>query len=303
METNSLAVTIDIEDWYHIPPVCGATYSVYKDVNDFFKKWDCRYDYISEPTYRVLNLLDEFDIVATFFVVADVIERYPGLVESIVERGHEIGCHGLDHSTKIHHKTKKPLINSDEFYERTLKAKRMLENVSGEQVIGYRAPNAYIGGWMLDILRDLSFLYDSSVCANSLYNKTDSYLEGVSTQPYYPMKGYLTPDGDRGGLIEFPWPCYNVGGLKIPTPGGPLLRFLGSKIILKGLKQSLKSGDTVFYFHPIDLSNDRIPSVWKGSSFFWAIKGDIVERRVRKIFKSLSGYKITCLRELAHNML
>ena len=45
-------------------------------------------------------MLDEFAITATFFVVADVVEHYPGLVESIVERGHEIGCHGLHHACK-----------------------------------------------------------------------------------------------------------------------------------------------------------------------------------------------------------
>jgi peptidoglycan/xylan/chitin deacetylase (PgdA/CDA1 family) len=182
METHSLAVTIDIEDWYHIPPVCGSSSSIYKNVGDFFRQWNWRYDYLSEPTHQVLNLLDEFGIVATFFVVANIIERYPGLIESIAERGHEIACHGLDHSTKIHPKTKEPLINKNDFYERTLKAKRILEIACRERVIGYRAPNAYISGWMLDTLRDLNFIYDSSVCMNSLYNKSDSSLKGVSTR-------------------------------------------------------------------------------------------------------------------------
>ena len=68
----------------------------------FVDKWTGKYDYLSlrEQTKRVLDLLDEFDIRATFFVVADVVEHYPGLVESIVERGHEIGCHGLHHACK-----------------------------------------------------------------------------------------------------------------------------------------------------------------------------------------------------------
>ncbi|NOR77771.1 MAG: polysaccharide deacetylase family protein [Methanophagales archaeon] len=61
------------------------------------EKWDGKYDYLSlcEPTKRVLDMLDEYDIKATFFVVADVMDHYPGLVESIAERGHEIGSHGL----------------------------------------------------------------------------------------------------------------------------------------------------------------------------------------------------------------
>ena len=91
MKSNSLSITIDVEDWYHNPSVCGSPFSVYADVGEFFKKWNQKYDYLTEPTKRVLNLLDEFKVTATFFIVADVVENYPGLVESIVERGHEIG--------------------------------------------------------------------------------------------------------------------------------------------------------------------------------------------------------------------
>ena len=106
MNIHSLAITVDIEDWYHIPSVTGSPFSVYRDVDEFFDKWTGKYDYLTEPTKRVLDMLDEFDVKATFFVVADVVEHYPGLVESIVS-------------------------------------------------------------------------------VNSLYNKTDSSLEGVSSYPYY----------------------------------------------------------------------------------------------------------------------
>jgi len=64
-------------------------------------------------------MLDEFDVNATFFVVADVVEHYPGLVESIAERGHESGSHGLHHACKIDPKTKEPLVSvkGDESYD------------------------------------------------------------------------------------------------------------------------------------------------------------------------------------------
>jgi peptidoglycan/xylan/chitin deacetylase (PgdA/CDA1 family) len=200
-----------------------------------------------------LNLLDEYRIEATFFVVGDVVKRYPGLVESIVERGHEIGCHGLYHACKIHPKTKMPLISPEEFKERTLRAKEMLEKICKERVIGYRAPNALVAGWMLDNLERMGFKYDSSVCVNSIYNKTDSNLRGVSSVPYRPKKSCLDA-GDGRDFIEFPWSYYNLGGFGIPTGGGPMLRFLNSGLMLKGLNQSLKRGHTVLYFHPIDIS-------------------------------------------------
>ena len=128
---STLSITVDIEDWYHIPSVTGSPFSVYKDVPEFFKGWKGRYDYLSlrKPTERVLDMLDEYEVTATFFVVADVVEHYQGLVESIVERGHEIGCHGLHHACKIDVKTKEPLMSIKEFEERTLEAKEMLERV------------------------------------------------------------------------------------------------------------------------------------------------------------------------------
>ncbi|UCG69422.1 MAG: polysaccharide deacetylase family protein [Thermoplasmata archaeon] len=280
-----LAVTVDVEDWYHIPSVCGSPFSVFKDTNEFFKKWNKRYDYLSEPTKRVLDLLDDMDVTATFFVVADVVEHYPGLLESIIVRGHEIGCHGLYHSLKIHPKTKEPLMSINEFKQRTLKAKINLEKVCRNKIIGYRSPGAYVGGWMLDILVDLDFKYDSSVCVNSIYNKTDSSLKNVNTYPYYPKKGSLEP-GKKRNFIEFPWSYYEIFGVRVPTSGGPTLRFLGDGVVLRGLKQSLNKGHTLFYFHPIDLSREKFPNIGKGRPFYWAIKGEIIERRIIKVLKT-----------------
>jgi len=291
-----LFVTIDVEDWYHIPSVCGSPFSVYKDVNEFFEKWKGRYDYLSEPTKRVLELLDEFNITATFFVVADVVENYPGLVELIAEKGHEIACHGLHHSLKIHPKTKKPLMSIDEFKRRTLKAKKMVEKACGDRVIGYRAPGAYVAGWMLDALEDLGFKYDSSVCVNSIYNKTDSSLRGVQTYPYYPKKGSLEP-GEKRNFVEFPWTYYEILGFKFPTSGGPMLRFLGGRIILIGLKHSLKRGHTVFYFHPIDVSREKFPKIGRGRPFYWFIKGEIVEKRLKFILSNLKDVRKVTLNE------
>jgi peptidoglycan/xylan/chitin deacetylase (PgdA/CDA1 family) len=290
MERPELSVTIDIEDWYHIPSVCSSPFSVYRNIDEFFENWNTSYDYLTEPTTRVLNLLDEYRIEATFFVVGDVVKRYPGLVESIVERGHEIGCHGLYHACKIHPKTKMPLISPEEFKERTLRAKEMLEKICKERVIGYRAPNALVAGWMLDNLERMGFKYDSSVCVNSIYNKTDSNLRGVSSVPYRPKKSCLDA-GDGRDFIEFPWSYYNLGGFGIPTGGGPMLRFLNSGLMLKGLNQSLKRGHTVLYFHPIDISNSKFPGVGRGRPLYWLFKGEMVEKRIRHILTSLRHVK------------
>lgn len=286
LDNNKLAITVDIEDWYHIPSVCGSPFSVYRDVDEFFEKWTEKYDYLTEPTMRVLTLFEKYNIRATFFVVADVIQHYPGLVESIADHGHEIACHGLHHACKIDPKTKKPLLSQSEFEKRTKQAKTMLEKVSGENVIGYRAPNALVGGWMLDSLENIGFKYDSSVCVNSIYNKTDSDLAGVSSTPYFPQKNSLRP-AERRDIIELPWAYYDMG-FKIPTSGGPMLRFLGANILLSGLLQSLRRGTTVLYFHPIDISLEKFPEIGNGRPLYWLFKGRIIENRIKYILNRLT---------------
>lgn len=297
---HSLAVTIDIEDWYHIPSVCGSPFSVYKDTDEFFESWTERYDYLTEPTNRVLDLLEAYDIKATFFVVADVVKRYPGLVESIAKDGHEIACHGLTHACKIDPKTKKPLQSKKDFEENTQLAKKILEKCSGTQVTGYRAPNALIAGWMIDSLEEMGFQYDSSVSVNSLYNKTDSALTGVSTYPYYPTKGDLVPSDIQRKIIEYPFAYYNFG-VKIPTSGGPMLRFLGARIIYKGLMQSLNRGHSIFYFHPIDISTEPFPNIGNKRPFYWYIKGEMVQNKIEYIFKKFKDQKIMTLQDMTNN--
>lgn len=297
MSLNKLALTIDIEDWYHIPSVTGSPFSVYSDVNEFFANWHGKYDYLTEPTQKVLNLLDEYDITATFFVVANIIEKYPDLVESIVERGHEIGCHGLNHECVIDPDSKNPIKSPQEFEDVTLKAKNILENLCGEKVVGYRAPNAMIGKWMFNSLERIGFKYDSSISVNSFYNKTDFPLDRVSSNPFYPII-------NNSNFLEFPFSYWNILGFKIPTSGGPMLRFFGAKVILKGITQSLGRGSTVFYFHPIDMGIERLPKLGRGRPFYWIIKGKIVERRIRYILNALlkKGYNIVSLYELYNVM-
>jgi peptidoglycan/xylan/chitin deacetylase (PgdA/CDA1 family) len=199
---------------------------------------------------------------------------------------------------KIDPKTKKPLMSVKEFEDRTLEAKETLERVCKDKVIGYRAPNALVGGWMLDLLEKIGFKYDSSISVNSLYNKTDSSMEGVSSYPFYPKKNGLEIGEEN--FFEFPWSYWNVFGFnfefnfkfKIPTSGGPMLRFLGARVILKGLKQSLQRGQTVFYFHPIDISNDKFPEVGKGRPLYWIVKGKLVEKRIRYILKNLKNNNV-----------
>ena len=293
---NKIALTVDVEDWYHSPIVTGSTFSKYNSVEEFFEKWNGKFDYLTEPTERVLNLLELYDLKATFFIVADIVDNYPQLVEKIVNKGHEIACHGLHHEMIVDEQGK-PRQNSSDLKRNIRLAKEKLERISKEKVIGFRAPSAYIGGWMLDVLEDIGFKYDSSVCVNSIYSKMDKKPESVTTVPYYPIKGSLEIGKEKRNLLEIPWPYWKVLGFKFPTAGGPFLRYGGARYIVRGLEQSLKRGDTVFYFHPLDLSEEKFPiASSKKRPFFWYGKGRRVEKSLRYIFDRYSqrGLFTTC---------
>ena len=296
---SKLAVSVDIEDWYHLPAVSGAPFSPYESAPDFLDSWDGEYDFLTKPTHRTLNMLDELEIQATFFVVADVVDNYPGLVEEISDRGHEIGCHGLHHECAINPDTKEARFTSEEYRKKLEQARDILKDASGQKITGFRAPNAYVSGWMLDVLRKLGFRYDSSVAKNSLYNKTDSTLEEVETTPYTPARGSLLPGNGRD-LIEFPWPYYDFSVAKIPVAGGPLIRLLGYRIVNRGIQQCLRRGHTVFYFHPIDMARDRFPDVGnlKRRPTFRIGRGKTAEKRIKRVLATKKNNQLMTFGDL-----
>ena len=293
-QESILAVTLDVEDWYHVPTVTGSPFAKYRTVDDFFARWTTRYDYLTQPTHEALRLLDRLRIKATFFVVADIVDHYPGLVESIAEYGHEIACHGLHHACIIHPDTKEPLLSKRDFEQRMAKAKTKLEKATGREVIGFRAPNAFIAGWMLDSLEEIGFRYDSSVAVNSLYTKMPSRPQNVGTTPYYAERGSLERGGTRR-ILEIPWPYWQVLGLRLPTAGGPFLRFWGAWYVTRGLKQSLRVGHSVFYFHPLDICTEDFPGGFSVKRpFYWSVKGKVVKKRVERVLECFQGQLGTC---------
>ena len=278
---NRVIVSVDVEDWYHGPSIISPFKSPLKEFLKRNKNVDIAYKYID----TCLKILDEYGIKATFFWVAEYALRFKYLINKVISEGHEIACHGLEHYSKLDPKTKKEIFTKKEFIERTKKAKNILEDISGDEVIGYRAPNAYISGKIFDYLEEIGFKYDSSVSVNSIYNKTSSDLKNVTTNPYFPELGELRMGNQKRGIIEFPWPYYNFYGIKIQSAGGPFLRFFGKNLIINGLKQSLKRGDTIFYFHPIDFAIEKIPIKDYKLKLLWYFKGEKILNQVKVILK------------------
>ena len=284
--SHKVIISLDVEDWYHGPTVISPTDSLKSLESFLIGSLDV------ERAFRYidvcLEMLEKNNIKATFFWVAEYARRFDHLIKRVVEQGHEIACHGLCHYSKLD-AARKNVYNQSEFMLRTRQAKEILEDLSGQRVIGYRAPNAYISGMMIDSLEELGFLYDSSVSVNSLYNKTDSLLSGVNTSPYYPRQGSLDQSNVKRGIIEFPWPYWQVLGFKMQCAGGPFLRLFGASLIKAGINQSLRRGHTTFYFHPIDICNEKIPMDFDlKRPMLWIVKGDIVKHRIIKLFDTFA---------------
>jgi len=109
---------IDVEDWY-----CDL----------HIRYWESYEDRVVQSTDKVLRILKERNIQATFFILGYVAERFPQLVKKIKEEGHEIASHGYSH-TPITKQTPR------EFEEDLSKSIRILEKISGDKIWGYRAP-------------------------------------------------------------------------------------------------------------------------------------------------------------------
>lgn len=300
--SNKIAFTIDLDDWYHTPLVAGANFSHYPSVETFFEKWDQRYDYVTEPCFRLLELLEKHEIRATFFVIADMVERYPRLMKTLKDSGHEIAHHSLHHTIPFHTKTKEQTQTGAQWEEELTAAKTILENYFEQPIIGYRAPGAYFADWMVEILIRNGFAYDSSVVSNSVYNKSNRPLSHFPTVPFFLNGNFeVAPTGDNA-ILEIPWTSREFGKWRLPGGGAFFFRLLGAHYFIKMYRQQLKKGDGVFYIHALDLSDETFPlSNFRHRPFYWVNKGKRTLQGLEKLLKAYPGKFCSCEEMLQKN--
>jgi polysaccharide deacetylase family protein (PEP-CTERM system associated) len=226
-------LSVDVEDYFQVE---AFSRHVRRD------EWQTLPSRVVANTERVLNLLAEFDQLATFFVVGWVAERFPGLVRRIHEAGHEIACHSYWHRLVYS-------LQEGEFREDTRVCKSILENTTGEAVLGYRAPSYSITNrslWALDVLGELGFGYDSSIFP---------IFHDISGIPSYPRCPHLHPCRNGSSILEFPGCTLRMGGVNWPVGGGGYLRIFPVQYSLWGLKRLARETGIVpiVYFQPWEL--------------------------------------------------
>lgn len=221
-----------------MPTAAPVTFSL--DVEDHRPAKDPFPVRYPDITRRILDRLDEAGITGSMFVVGTVAEEQPDLVREIAARGHEVGLHAWRHV---------PLTTLDEatLREETARGKALLEDLTGAEVVGFRAPTFSIveeNVWVTDVLKDLGFTYSSSVlpAPNPLFG-----FPGLPTEPFtWPS-----------GLIELPCPLLGVGKAKVPFIGGVYLRALPWPAIATALKLQGAGPAPFTYCHPYDFDPDE----------------------------------------------
>lgn len=259
------AMTIDVEDYFQV-----SAFAPYIS-RDSWDRQECR---VERNVELILAMLDEHGAKATFFTLGWVAERYPALVRAIVAGGHELASHGYGH---LRASDQMPA----EFREDVSRAKKILEDIGGVAVNGYRAPSFSIGKqnlWALDTLIDTGYLYSSSIYPIA----HDHY--GMPDAPRFAFRA-----GAGGRLLEVPATTVNVMSRNLPASGGGYFRLLPYGISRWSLRcVNRKDGQPcVFYFHPweIDPEQPRQHGIGWKTHFRHYVNLSRMEGRIRSLLR------------------
>lgn len=231
------AMTVDVEDYFQV-----------QAFSKHFPRsvWDEQISRVERNTDRVLSLFADHDIRGTFFTLGWVAERYKELVRRIVDNGHEIASHGYEH-------IRADSQDREAFAADVLKSKQILEDVSGQSVLGYRAATFSIGEsnlWAFEVLAEQGYAYSSSIYPI----KHDLY--GMPGAPRFPFRPLPSSE-----FLEVPISTVKLAGRNLPSGGGGYFRLLPyamSKWSIDRINRHERQ-PSILYFHPweIDPSQPR----------------------------------------------
>lgn len=273
------ALSFDVEEYFHTLAFAHIAPE---------EKWNKFLSRIEENTEKVLSLLESFNARATFFIMGWIAERNPGLVLRIFREGHEIASHGYRHELVYRQ-------NPEEFRRDIRKSKRLLEDIIGQEVVGYRAPTYSLGKetpWAFKILVEEGYKYDSSVfpITHDLY--------GVPGAPRFP---HLIEEGtgNTGNLIEFPPSTIRIRKKNYPVAGGAYLRILPVRMIRKAVRTINSAGHpALIYLHTWELDSGR-PRYYLGFTYTLRhyFSFGSTEKKLKRLLADFSFVPLRCVLE------
>lgn len=254
---------------------------------------------IERQTKIMLDLLDETQVKATFFVLGMLAVRRKSLVKEIQQRGHEIALHGQNHKAMY-------TLTPDEAYQDITESLKIVTDITGEPMYGYRAPffslvkeNIYL----LDMLADLGLLYDSSIFPK----KMSRYgIDGFSTKDAL----YTLPNGKE--IVELPLTVATYAGKRWPVSGGGYIRLMPKTLVSKVFRDlRTAQKDSMIYMHPyeFDTQNISVATNYPTQANTSTLKVHALNLRWNIFRKSITGkirmlllehQFITCLEKAKH---
>jgi polysaccharide deacetylase family protein (PEP-CTERM system associated) len=268
------ALTVDVEEYFQV-----AAFETTIAKAD----WNSSPSRVDFSTRRVLDLFGAHGAKATFFVLGWIAERHPTLVRRIVAEGHEIASHGYDH-TRLHG------FRSGQFRADVTRTKRILEDVAGVAVRGYRAPSYSIDRrnlWALDVLAETGHAYSSSIypIRHDLYGMPDA--------PRFPFR--LRPDS----ILEIPVTTVRLGSRNYPCGGGGYFRLLPYEVF-RWMLRRVNARDRqpgLFYFHPweVDPGQPRIQDAPLKSRFRHYLNLDSMHSRLERLLVDFAWGRMDAL--------
>ena len=231
---------IDFEDWFH-PELIQKVLTNEEKKPKVIKGID-----------KIIDWLNQHDTYATFFVVGELLEYEPEILDKITENGHEIGFHTMYH-------TRLDTLNFKEKFEDEIK---IFDKMTSGKSKGFRAPTFSLNEsskWLIDVLETNGYKYDSSVVPA----KTSMYvLSNAGKKPYQITSESLESEDPKGKITEFPILITKFLGKKIPAGGGFYVRTLPEKIVTNAIKNYEKNNmPATFYIHSWELTPEFMPKI------------------------------------------
>lgn len=284
-EKNSILITIDVEDWFQV-----ENFKAYIE----FPTWNFFKLRVESNTYLILDLLDSFPFKpkATFFILGWVAKKLPGLVREIAARGHEVASHGMEHRLCNS-------LNDIDLKKDLVLSKLVLEDLTGDQVYGFRAPSFAINDRVLKVVENAGYTYDSSYNSFSGHGRYGTIdLEGK--QKYGACYKIKTD------FFELPITNFSFGKYIFPLGGGGYFRLYPIQFFKLGMKNMLqKQGAFIFYAHPWEFDPDqpKVEEASRGFKFRHYINLKKTERKTVNMITAFSNHKFeTCSSYLKNKM-
>ena len=229
------AMTVDVEDYFQ---VSAFEHHVNRS------QWQNHRCRVEANTQRILELFAANSVRGTFFTLGWIAERYPGLVRDIVDQGHELASHGWEHM-RVSAQTPR------QFGEDISRTRKLLEDISGKSVTGYRAASYSIGAaeasWAWQELAEAGYRYSSSIVPI----RHDHY--GIPEAPRFAFEAL------EGQLLEVPITTVTVAGHNLNCGGGGWFRLFPYEFSRWALNRvNRNEGQSgIFYFHPWEIDPEQ----------------------------------------------